>query len=149
MRPWPEAIAKLYPVSKWAVAERPWWTTQDGSYVRSDGFAVPRFIGGGGWQGPDTSTPMLIDVVLAAWDKKAPLPHPGFRVGQLWCWFAEGKPVIFTIDHYLRGCFLDSLGIEVHEDSMQARYAGAYLIADAACPWLAPWSYAVAASGAA
>ena len=69
----------------------------------------------------------------AAHDAAYPLPHPGYRAGQVWAaedgdsllvlWVQDGEPVGANED-YLR-----------HKPH---RYP--YLMADPACPHLAPWS---------
>lgn len=80
--------------------------------------------------------PWHTDMTLAkaaAHDAAYPLPHPGYRAGQVWAaedgdsllvlWVQDGEPVRVNED-YLR-----------HKPQ---RYS--YLMADPACPHLAPWS---------
>ena len=76
---------------------RPWWRLGNGVYVRRDGgFAV--FPGVPAWMGADVEASHRVDsrnvfvepskeYVLAAVeriDAEHPLPHPGYRAGQVW-----------------------------------------------------------------
>lgn len=69
----------------------------------------------------------------AAYDAAYPLPHPGYRAGQVWA-DDVGRSVVCASE---RGTFLS--GVVAGPLSLDA--AGyRYLMADPACPHLAPWS---------
>lgn len=163
MRPWTDALSAAYPTrpvprEEWGrreyarvVPDRPWWRFPDivrsaageVSYykdiaVRLDGarivqedkrrvFAsgvaeighltrnVPK---GGSWQAERIRLAEEIDRI-------APIPHPGFRVGQLWASADVGQVRLLTCSEDI---------------AMVSDFP--FLIADMACPWLAPWSSA-------
>lgn len=163
MRPWTDALSAAYPTrpvprEEWGrreyarvVPDRPWWRFPDivrspagevlhykDVAVRLDGarivqedkqrlFAsglagighltrtVPK---GGSWQEERIRLAEEIDRVL-------PIPHPGYRVGQIWA-SADAQ----TVRLVTRG------------ENIAAVADFPFLIADAACPWLAPWSSA-------
>ena len=73
MTPWPAKLAELYPVRR-RNKDRPWWVfTVDGRWVRERDH----------WLLPDTSE-LPRGEAMARIDAEHPLPHPGFRVGQIW-----------------------------------------------------------------
>jgi hypothetical protein len=77
--------------------------------------------------------------LLERLDRERPLPHPGFRVGQIWARddgsarivqaFIEGEPLILA-------AAIDANGLTVRP--LPPEFC--YLVADPACPHLAPWS---------
>ena len=69
----------------------------------------------------------------AAHDAAYPLPHPGYRAGQVWA-DDVGRSVVCASE---RGSFL-SLAVAEPLSLDAAGYR--YLMADPACPHLAPWS---------
>lgn len=118
MKPLPLAVQSAFPCAPDRLPERPWWCRAGGQCLRAD-------MGG-------LSRP-LNDVLLEGHDAKNPLPHPGYRAGQVWA-DDVGRSVVCASE---RGTFLS--GVVVGPLSLDA--AGyRYLMADPACPHLAPWS---------
>lgn len=78
----------------------------------------------------------------AAHDAAHPLPHPGYRAGQVWA-RADGSSVVVSrvlLEH--NTVLLDIVGSGWHIEQFARAYP--YLMADPACPHLAPWSPAEA-----
>lgn len=75
--------------------------------------------------------------VATEMDAQFPLPHPGFRVGQVWANEEGWATTIISTFPDAPGCRIvcgtGPIGEEIGE-----RYP--YLVADMVCPWLAPWS---------
>lgn len=169
MRPWPEAILKRYPFSQYdnVLGQRPWWRFVPRSiylpghdpekhlaggrafYVRHDevelrGTVAERVENG------DTVIPEEVSAALAAVDANDPLPHPGFRVGQVWA--AEGGEATHICTSYENSGRL--VGRIYHPGEEPTPffdyYSGGtghfdgkrypFLVHDAVCPWFAPWS---------
>lgn len=119
MKPLPEAVQAAFPCHPSRVPERPWWVYRwvENDHVRAD---AERVVGGS-----------LVD-----FDAEHPLPHPGFRAGQVWA--AENGESIVVV-----AILLGQVCIAHDEDGWYpSTFARAYpyLMADPACPWLAPWS---------
>jgi hypothetical protein len=72
----------------------------------------------------------------AARDAKRPLPHPGYRAGQVWA-DDVGDSVVVT--HVRGGWVWLSEGDDAWSPTVFAS-TYPYLMADPACPHLAPWS---------
>jgi hypothetical protein len=72
----------------------------------------------------------------AAHDAAYPLPHPGYRAGQVWA-DDVGDSVVVT--HVRGGWVWLSEGDDAWSPTVFAS-AYPYLMADPACPHLAPWS---------
>ena len=70
---------------------------------------------------------------LAPYDETHPLPHPGYRAGQVWA-AEDGSSVVITNTNQISPSFREDYP---------------YLMADPSCPWLAPWSPAEVKSCAA
>ncbi len=135
MRPWTDALRALYPTppGKPVLPDRPWWTggmrVRHGTYgeveqlTRSD--RRKTFLAKGAQS-------------AEAIDRLYPLPHPGFRVGQVWA-DADGRSrLVVELTEWTR----------VAEDGTESRVFEVpwmpelfpFLAHDAVCPWLAPWS---------
>jgi len=115
----PEAVQRAFPCAPDRLAERPWWRRQGPGlgWVRLDGNKV------------DAPTPSYMEFA----DGVRPLPHPGYRAGQVWA-DDVGRSVVCASE---RGTFLSSAAA----DPLSLDAAGyRYLMADPACPWLAPWA---------
>lgn len=156
MKPWPKEVREHFPLPPDALPERPWWRLVQ--------------VGVATWwvrQGPcapgaapyriHTDAPARAMADAAVYDRVHPLPHPGFRVGQVWMLAmrdSEDDPaplwqaasIVFDSDptHLLgaraRRWRLGS-GEDVDDEEMHGWFdTDAYLVADPACPWLAPWS---------
>lgn len=108
MRTWPEELAKKYPLPKGVIPERPWWhlntrgpagngsrlaSPPEGgvpywyeSWVRSDGLY-------------DVVEPNKAAILREQCDSKNPLPHPGFRTGQVWAFRTLDGLIVTQITH--------------------------------------------------
>ena len=125
MKPWPEALAKLCPLDpRITNPERPWWrlvATECGvsTYCRVDEKMA---------YAPSPRNLMPTAEVDAAY----PLPHPGFRAGQVWA-DETGTTVVVT---------RMTQGIPWFENGRGSGYIEdyPYLVADPCCPHLAPWA---------
>lgn len=170
MKPWPEALRKLCPLSPvpWeergrreyprVVGARPWWMfpeivkgspdsirddkrvgwRRDGTTIwqrgkrqlftqgpGSSGLSWAEVPKDGSWQGERVNLATLVDTTN-------PLPHPGFRAGQVWA-DETGTTVVVT---------RMTQGIPWFENGRGSGYIRdyPYLVADLCCPHLAPWS---------
>jgi hypothetical protein len=121
MKPFPEAVQKAFPCTPGWVPERPWWKPEGFSaYRRSDDQKV-----------------YVIDRIeeVAEYDAKHPLPHPGYRAGQIWA--AEDGASICIVE-VAASIWAGSAGRYWTKRDFAFVYP--YLTADPACPHLAPWS---------
>lgn len=137
MKPFPQELQEMFPCAPGQVANRPWWRQAVRTAVahRSDESILVR--------DPDA---------LRDYDEAHPLPHPGIRVGQTWAWLSEreegrimGVATILEYDpdasHGARSdaCWL--LGNEwLSDQELRDLLQHGFLLVDAACPHLAPWS---------
>ena len=134
MKPLPEAVQRAFPCAPDRLPERPWW----GCCQYHDG--VPRYRRN---DDVPSDREQLVYIIhptaeqAAAHDPKRPIPHPGYRAGQVWADDA-GRSVVCASE---RGSFL-SLAVAEPLSLDAAGYR--YLMADPACPHLAPWSPAEA-----
>lgn len=160
MRELPQVLRDRYPCPKGCLPARPWWREtwlEAGPDLRllglrrTDGAEIPVSLhteDNVGW-------PLR---QAAEYDAAHPLPHPGFRVGQVW---GEADPIRVyqgvaqdgdRIAFYIRGrpgadppgepdfkkvarLLGDGIGYAAVDD-----LGGAFLLADPCCPWLAPWA---------
>lgn len=159
MKEWPKVLQDRFPTDALWPA-RPWWR-RDGcvdrrAYMQRRGERTD-----GGTFGVFASEPEAAEGV----DRHYPLPFPGIRVGQVWAIVYEtGEPAIFQITEYdvdhedVRAC-INGFGHTVYVRKPKQWLAGgswiseeelldlcrdAYLVADVACPHLAPWAPAAA-----
>lgn len=72
----------------------------------------------------------------AAYDVAYPLPHPGYRAGQVWAREDGLSVVLTTVAHDWVWTSNHSNGEPPSDFSREYPY----LLADPACPHLAPWS---------
>lgn len=82
---------------------------------------------------------------MNAWDSANPIPHPGFRAGQLWAVSDPLSEAGFEIEaiegHVTNGLYpWRWRGERRSEEEMHELLRDAFLLADPACPHLAPWS---------
>lgn len=143
MRAWPKEITEDYPISEdvhWP--ERPWWGKKG-----VDGLGWPNRLGSPFVSRIDGKYVLDLSPVEAArFDRLHPLPHPGFRVGQVWG-NEFGDAVIVQRVEDGHPMVLRSSPIHGHDvliDMSCARFC--FLIADPCCPRFAPWSPATADS---
>lgn len=123
MRPWPTPLTEMFPLDPLLDRERPWWRMQTPT-PRDAGCDMPPL-----WR--RTADQRIHDPThgtRAELDAREPLPHPGFRVGQIWAWRRHGQEAFNTK--------LLVTDIEVAFSAPRQRF----LISDQACPWLAPWA---------
>lgn len=128
MKPLPEAVQRAFPCAPDRLTERPWWrlvATECGvsTYCRVDEKMA---------YAPSPRNLMPTAEVDAAY----PLPHPGYRAGQVWA-DDVGDSVVVT--HVRGGWVWLSEGDDAWSPAVFAR-AWPYLMADPSCPHLAPWS---------
>lgn len=167
MKPWPEIITAIFPLlpGRRNNPDRPWWAwTNGGAWSRTDGASV--HVGGidAGFSGdpwgingePQQGHTDAISA-MAAYDQKHPLPFPGVRPGQIWCWAirdATGQDILWSVTMGPLRFYAGSQEIRWEHDGhaedglpdwcdlklTRIILRDAYLIADPACPWLAPWA---------
>lgn len=131
MRAWPSEITEDYPLPDdvhWP--ERPWWKKKDEFHFGTH-FVARR---------DNKFVHDLSSVEAATIDRLHPLPHPGFRVGQVWGnEFGDaqivqrvegGAPLVLRLSPICSHEPLIAMSCD--------RFC--FLIADPCCPHLAPWS---------
>ena len=132
MKPLPEAVQSAFPCAPGCLPERPWWRRAGGQFLR-DGM-------GGLWR-------PLNDVLLEDYDAKNPLPHPGYRAGQVWAAEIGSSRTLLAVSP--RGTMVTLVKMIMDPESEprtstldceELHEAYPYLMADPACPHLAPWS---------
>ena len=124
MKPLPEAVQAAFPCQSDQVPSRPWWRDT----VRGWGMRIHMRT--------DFSAVRIGEQTPEAFDAANPLPHPGFRAGQVWA--AENGESIVVV-----AILLGQVCIAHDENGWYpSTFARAYpyLMSDPACPWLAPWS---------
>jgi hypothetical protein len=145
MKALPEAVQRAFPCAPDRLPERPWWRP---SHSEERGVVYERRIAGvwapllvytdpvrGRCRGvtplPEGTLPL--HDAMATIDADHPLPHPGYRAGQVWA-DDVGRSVVCASE---RGTFLSFAAAgPLSLDAAGYRY----LMADPACPHLAPWS---------
>ncbi len=131
MKPLPEAVQRAFPCAPYRLPERPWW----GCCQYHDG--VPRYRRN---DSVPSEREQLVYIIhptaeqTAKRDAESPLPHPGYRAGQVW---ANEKGYSVAVLAAALGAVATSTR-EWDEDEFARFYP--YLMADPACPHLAPWS---------
>ncbi len=131
----PKAVQAAFPCKPNQVPDRPWW-----SYAEK---AEP--LSGHGRRLERTDGSCAYDPAPPGWntgereDMVRPIPHPGFRAGQVWASENGSSIIIERVD----GPGLSDEPIRVNStwfdiETFSRRVP--YLMADPACPWLAPWS---------
>jgi len=126
VKPLPEAVQAAFPCEAGNLRERPWW------YKSSHG------VGGADClrRTDDPHATAFTVEQAEAHDAANPLPHPGFRAGQVWAHESGESIVVVAI---IQGRVCTAHDEDGWFPSTFAR-AWPYLMADTACPWLAPWS---------
>jgi len=168
MRPFPPELQAAYPCPPDRLPDRPWWRKEtwsiDASSLRSSHF-----------RRQDGRLAVFLEEV-AAIDASDPLPHPGFRVGQVWAnhdgatvvqigatWVLHGERIWMPGPAVGKASGLTicrDVGEDPPEPEEQPAPAGVFvvrlsskpptrinhllssyfLLADPACPHLAPWA---------
>lgn len=126
MKPLPEAVQRAFPAPYGHLPERPWW-------CRVYGDVEPRYR-----RAARVADYYLTVEEAAAYDAAHPLPHPGYRAGQVWS--AEDGESVVVMRVLLRpnDVWLYLVGGGWKSEEFARVYP--YLMADPACPHLAPWS---------
>ena len=153
MTPLPAAVLSAFPQPRDRVEDRPWWRFGEigrfdtVEWVRTDGCRVslaPRrkfFVYGEGntpdiGGGPDLTQP--VGDLLAEIDRRWPVPAPGFRAGQVWANRHGGAVVLLSSHPLMREAVVDESDRPLALSEF-CRGVYPYLVADPACPHLAPW----------
>ena len=130
MKPLPQAVQDAFPCRTGALPERPWWDRTDAwmatrrEYRRKDG-VEPRFDSAREIvEGIEERMRYTGEQRLVRIDSERPLPHPGYRAGQVWA-TEDGSSAVITNTNQISPSFREDYP---------------YLMADPSCPWLAPWS---------
>ena len=128
MKPLPEAVQAAFPCEAGSVRERPWWYKSRHGVSGAD--CLRRS------DDPHTTAPTVEHAAI--YDAANPRPHPGFRAGQVWA-AEDGESTVIMRATNARVWVMD---IPCDEPPLPSEFARAYpyLMADPACPWLAPWS---------
>ena len=134
MKPLPEAVQQAFPCAPDRLPERPWW----GCCQHHDG--VPRYR-----RNDDVPShrEQLVYIIhstaehTSAHDAKNPIPHPGYRAGQVWATEDGTSVVVGAVLHGLLWTWCGRLDGWTHHEFTCAY---PYLMADPSCPHLAPWS---------
>ena len=128
MKALPEAVQRAFPREAGDLPERPWWyKSREGRngadcYRRNDD--------------PHTSASTVEEV--ATYDAAHPLPHPGYRAGQVWAQ-GDGSSATICATYTHPNAHVICIGkAQFREETVARIYP--YLMADPACPHLAPWS---------
>jgi hypothetical protein len=126
VKPLPEAVRAAFPREAGSLPERPWWFKSRHGISGAD--CLRRA------DDPRTTAPTVEHATI--YDAAKPLPHPGFRAGQVWA-AEDGTSIVVVAVMHGRVC-------TAHDEDgwFPSTFARAwpYLMADPACPWLAPWS---------
>ena len=146
MKPLPEAVQAAFPCDPDRLPSRPWWRSAGRNngkpaYRRSDDCDSPT-----GFQ-YDVMRCYSPQEVAVKHDAANPLPHPGFRAGQVWAAEDGSSVALLAINKRNPAYPLMALDFggdhEAVVDTWSTRPFSRcfpYLMADPACPWLAPWS---------
>ena len=130
MKTFPEAVQHAFPREPGDLPERPWWYKS--ATGTTDG-ALPCFR-----RTDDPHTTALTVEEVAAHDAAHPLPHPGYRAGQVWAQEDGSSVVVSRALLRANDAVLDIAGSGWKADQFARAYP--YLMADPSCPHLAPWS---------
>jgi len=132
MQTLPAAVQRAFPCKPDQIPDRPWWSLKN----ESERPFIQRLQRTDGLWSIDP-TPMNLKP-LEGVDKEKPLPHPGFRAGQIWA-KGDGNSILIL---RMGGIWpkYPILTDEFSYDPEQFNAVYPYLMADPACPWLAPWA---------
>jgi hypothetical protein len=128
MKALPEAVQRAFPREAHDLPERPWWYT---SRLGLDGVDLYR-------RSHDTRIFAFTVKEVAAHDAAHPLPHPGYRAGQVWAREDGSSVVVSRALLHENSVLLDIAGSGWKHTDFDRVWP--YLMADLACPHLAPWS---------
>jgi hypothetical protein len=133
VKPLPEAVQAAFPCKPNRIPSRPWWVLL-GEMKTLWGREWPHksFSRTDDRTAAEPSPRNLLGVEET--DAQNPLPHPGFRAGQVWANDKGHSVIVLAVGE---GIVVTKQG-EWHRAELNRTYP--YLMADPACPWLAPWS---------
>ena len=159
MKPWPLDLLKNYPPGgPYALhfPGRPWW--QHGSMPgaaaqRNDGLRVDQrgrifVIAGLPNDADDEYASGNVEGLITALDRDHPMPHPGFRVGQVWMRVERDANYGYQIIGLRPEGFVVAVEPQPGAPALQCyTHHGlakllddAFLLGDTCCSWLAPWA---------
>jgi hypothetical protein len=130
----PKAVQAAFPCKPNQVPDRPWWSyAEDASSLPDYGRRLERTDGSCAYDPapPGWNTGEREDMVR-------PIPHPGFRAGQVWASEDGSSIVIARFEGGPPTAPIKATSAWLSEETFSREYP--YLMADPACPWLAPWS---------
>ncbi len=137
MKPFPEAVQKAFPCPSDRHPERPWWVRAGGIDARRYQRAEPRATND--WMVLAVHIVHPTESELPRIDAEQPLTHPGYRAGQVWASENGSNVALMSVTNKSAWICRDLQGITpVSLDTLAGLYP--YLVADPACPHLAPWS---------
>jgi hypothetical protein len=128
MKPLPEAVQAAFPCAPDRFPPRPWWDLAPCLPDLGQPKPEPYYI--------RERDRLTTTETRAEADAEHPLPHPGFRAGQVWA-HESGESITILRAISTRVWAGDST---VGETPSAFAREYPYLMADPACPWLAPWS---------
>lgn len=130
MKPWPIELQKMFPRNDKMRPDRPWWpdSSKHSGHIRRDGTVIYLYDAARECEVSFTQVPAMQD----ACDKEQPIPHPGFRVGQIWALVEEAPSLdagfvdVFTLGAYMhQTCQVDDEAGRTYEESDKFLMAGA------------------------
>lgn len=148
---WPKALQEKCPCARGSVPTRPWWKKQ---YNESGGVSAVLRTDGATWRwipgllnSPEEdrrrSHEAFHEDALGEYDAKKPMPHPGFREGQVWAdEHGEARVVVGLIcgdPASLERVYVPEYRADVFTQEPMDTRRFCYLVADPCCPHLAPW----------
>ena len=133
MKPFPRELIAAYPGDPLSsrIPDRPWWRFNPagfgGDYVRFGAH-------GDTWTAESPGHAARLDV-------EHPMPFPGVRVGQVWAHHElPAKPLgVFAVSDFRLGMYRVG-SAWLNEGEAASLCSRAFLLADPACPHLAPWA---------
>jgi hypothetical protein len=130
----PKAVQAAFPCKPNQVPDRPWWSyAEEAASLPDYGRRLERADGS-----------CTYDPAPPGWntgereDKAHPIPHPGFRAGQVWAAENGNSVVILLVGGVWSKSPIVTNQFSYAPKQFNTEYP--YLMADPACPWLAPWS---------
>ena len=135
MQTLPAAVQLAFPCKPDQIPDRPWWSLENAS--EGPAFHYGRRLRRTDGLHSQDLTPLKLKP-LEGVDAEKPLPHPGFRAGQVWA-KGDGNSIVIL----RMGGIWPKYPIITDEFSYAPEQFNAvypYLMADPACPWLAPWA---------
>ena len=124
MRPFPPFIQTMFPAPRDRMAARPWWVQVGHNGTEPVYRRIDKMIHEGVDQPGAAKTAAQAEII----DNQDPIPRPAYRVGQIWV--SADCVTAFQISQMNTRIptMADVHGLHT------------YLIADLACPHLAPWA---------